>query len=132
MRVLPFYHFILIFLLIGSSIHATSFPGTGSGAPREQYVLFSDMITNYSIVLSTETSELEVWAANEKIAKRVDIATLPVLYLKCKRSPVDAKKDGTFDQFLAICKKEGITRLSEGGENIDTFKKSVLKVKQEM
>ncbi|HQO36889.1 MAG TPA: hypothetical protein PLG59_19655, partial [bacterium] len=48
-------------------------------------------------------------ADNEAILRRVEEARLPVMFLKCKRSPGLAKLDGTYRKLLAICKRGDIT-----------------------
>lgn len=55
-------------------------------------------------------------ADNVEIFQRVEMARLPVMYLKCKMTPVQAKIDGTYDRFCQILDREGITHLSEKGE----------------
>ena len=56
-------------------------------------------------------------ADNEQIRQRVEMARLPIMYLKCKRSPLEAKFDGTYDRFQEIVKREGITHYAESGEH---------------
>ena len=51
----------------------------------------------------------EVAADNETILKRIEEARLPVMFLKCKRSPGLAKLDGTYARLLSICKRGDIT-----------------------
>jgi hypothetical protein len=55
-------------------------------------------------------------ADNEEILRRVEMASLPVLYLKCKRTPVLAKYDGTYNRFCTIAEREGVTFYAEEGE----------------
>ena len=57
----------------------------------------------------------EVVADNEEIRQRVEMARLPIMYLKCKRSPLEAKFDGTYELFKDIVKREGITHYAERG-----------------
>ena len=66
-------------------------------------------------------------ADNVEILHRVEMASLPVLYLKCKRTPVLSRNDGTYDNFTRIAKREGITHYAEYGEesDIESFHKSV-------
>ena len=45
----------------------------------------------------------------------VEVARLPVMYLKCKRSPLLAKYDGTYDRFTQIVERENITHYAERG-----------------
>ena len=55
-------------------------------------------------------------AKNDTLLHRVEMARLPLLYLKCKRNPVCSKYDGTYEQFNKIVKREGITHYAERGE----------------
>ena len=66
-------------------------------------------------------------ADNDEILHRVEMASLPILYLKCKRTPVEAREDGTYAKFREIVKREGITHYAEYGEksNMDVFNKKV-------
>lgn len=64
----------------------------------------------------------EVVAENNELLKRVEMARLPLLFLKCKRDPVNSKQDGTYDRFNMIVEREGITHFAEVGKpNIDAF-----------
>ena len=55
-------------------------------------------------------------ADSEEILNRVELAWLPVLYLKCSRTPVLAKYDGSYAKFCAIVKREKVTDYDEAGE----------------
>ncbi|MEN8191418.1 MAG: DUF4838 domain-containing protein [Bacteroidota bacterium] len=57
----------------------------------------------------------EIVAENAEIKKRVEIARLPLMYLKCKRNPIDSQYDGTYDRFNSIVEREGITHFAEAG-----------------
>ena len=59
----------------------------------------------------------EAVADNEEIRQRVEMARLPIMYLKCKRSPVEAKFDGAYERFKTIVKREGITHYAERGKS---------------
>lgn len=54
-------------------------------------------------------------ADNPEIRARVEMARLPVLFLKCKRLPQQALRDGTYDRLRAIVDREGITHFAESG-----------------
>ncbi|WP_372933737.1 DUF4838 domain-containing protein [Mariniphaga sediminis] len=56
-------------------------------------------------------------ADNDEILQRVEVARLPVMYLKCAKRPVEARVDGTYDRFCRIVEREGFTFLSERGES---------------
>jgi len=57
----------------------------------------------------------EVVADDEEVRQRVEMARLPVMYLKCKRMPVVSKYDGTYQRFSQIVEREGITHYAERG-----------------
>ncbi len=85
--------------------------------------LFSDELVEKSIHLLTKAEKV---ADDEEILRRVNIAILPILYLKCNRSPVLARKDGTFDRFIETLEQENIERIAEYRDNLQDFKKYVL------
>jgi hypothetical protein len=57
--------------------------------------------------------------------RRVEMAYLPMMYLKCKRTPVLARYDGTYERYSNIAKREGITHYAEYGETIPSFNAGV-------
>ncbi|KAA3618390.1 MAG: DUF4838 domain-containing protein [Calditrichaeota bacterium] len=68
----------------------------------------------------------ETVAENDLVRQRVELARLPLLYLKCKRHPVMAKYDGTYDRFNYIVQREGITHFAEvGAPHIEEFHQQV-------
>jgi hypothetical protein len=75
--------------------------------------IFSDQFINESDEIFKEA---ETAADNSDILKRVEMAYLPVLYLKCLRSPVLAKYDGSYQKFCRIADREGVKFYSEAGE----------------
>ncbi|MBW7892571.1 MAG: DUF4838 domain-containing protein [Chitinophagaceae bacterium] len=62
-------------------------------------------------------AEAESVADNEEILQRVELAGLPILYLKCMQSPVTSRYDGTYAKFSRISEREGITHYNEEGES---------------
>jgi Domain of unknown function (DUF4838) len=80
--------------------------------------MFSDEFITKSCALFEEAAKR---ADNSEILHRVELASLPVLYLKCKRIPVIARNDGTYTKFKEIVKREGITRYAEYGEETVSF-----------
>ena len=69
----------------------------------------------------------EIAAENDDIKKRVEVARLPLMYLKCKRDPVNSKFDGTYNRFTNIIEREGITHFAEAGKpHIDDFHQQVI------
>jgi len=75
------------------------------------------LFTNGFIEEATEIfDKAEIIAENDDIKKRVEMARLPLMYLKCKRDPVNSKYDGTFERFTNIVKREGITHFAEVGK----------------
>lgn len=75
--------------------------------------LFTDEFINQSYQIFEEAKKV---ANNDEILHRVEMASLPILYLKCKRMPVLSRFDGTFDDFCTITKREGVTHYAEAGE----------------
>ena len=76
--------------------------------------LFTDELVNESIHLFAKAKKV---ADNEEILRRVNLAELPILYLKCKREPVKSREDGTFQQFIRTLEKEGIELIAEYRDN---------------
>jgi len=66
-------------------------------------------------------------ADDNEILHHVEMASLPILYLKCKLTPVIARNDGTYEKFRHIVKREGITHYAEYGEesNMEDFHRMV-------
>lgn len=89
----------------------------------EDKIFSGDFIEQSSQIFSDATKV----ADNDEILYRVEMASLPVLYLICKLTPVVARNDGTYEKFRRIVKREGITHYAEYGEesNSDAFHKSV-------
>jgi hypothetical protein len=75
--------------------------------------IFSDDFVNEACHIFEEATKV---ADNDEILHRVEMASLPVLYLKCKRTPVLAKYDGTYAKFCEIAKREGVSYYAEAGE----------------
>jgi hypothetical protein len=85
--------------------------------------LFSDEFIAKSGAIFEEAAKV---ADNDEILHRVELASLPVLYLKCKRTPVLARNDGTYAKFTEVVKREGITRYAEyGEETVSSFHSTV-------
>ncbi|MBL7647714.1 MAG: DUF4838 domain-containing protein [Candidatus Hydrogenedentes bacterium] len=55
-------------------------------------------------------------ADNPEILARVEMARLPLLYLKCRRTPKDAIRDGSYDRLLKIIERENVTHFAEAGQ----------------
>ncbi len=55
----------------------------------------------------------EIVADNADVLAHVELARLPLLYLKCRRNPEAAHRDGTYARFNAIAQREGVTHLAE-------------------
>ena len=75
--------------------------------------LFSDDFVQQSCDLFKEAVKV---ADNDEIVRRVEMCSLPVLYLKCKRTPVVARQDGTYETFCRVAKRENVLNYSEAGE----------------
>jgi hypothetical protein len=70
-------------------------------------------------------------ADNEEIRRRVEMARLPVMYLKCKSTPMKAICDGTYDRFKLIVKREGITHFAEAGQaHVESFYRQMESIKK--
>ncbi|RLD75005.1 MAG: hypothetical protein DRJ07_18855, partial [Bacteroidetes bacterium] len=75
-------------------------------------------------------NKAEAVAENDDFKKRVEMARLPLMYLKCKRDPVNSKYNGTFKRFTNIVEREGITHFSEPGKiQIEAFLQQVIQAK---
>ncbi len=55
----------------------------------------------------------EVIADNQDVLERVEMARLPILYLKCLYFPQQSKHDGSYTRFCEIVEREGITHYAE-------------------
>ncbi len=61
-------------------------------------------------------------ADSPEVLARVELTRLPLLFLKCKRTPRDAIRDGSFDRLLEIIKRENVTHFAEAGKpQLDAF-----------
>ncbi len=76
-------------------------------------LIFSDDFVQQSYELFREAIKV---ADNDDIVRRVEMCSLPVLYLKCRRTPAIARQDGTYEAFCRIAKRENVTHYSEAGE----------------
>ena len=62
-----------------------------------------------------------IFAAAKKVADNVDVlhrvemAELPVLYLKCRRQPEQSVIDGSYDRFCVVAEREQVTHYAESG-----------------
>ena len=88
--------------------------------------LFSDEFLLQSLRIFDDAAKV---ADNEDVRRRVEMASMPLLYLKCKRTPVLARNDGTFEKFTSIAKREGVTKYAEYGSTVDSFNAEVLNAK---
>jgi len=80
-------------------------------SPDDQ--IFTDQFISESSVIFKEAEKV---ADNGDILMRVEMASLPVLYLKCIRSPLQSKYDGSYEKFCMIAEREGVTFYAEAGE----------------
>jgi hypothetical protein len=76
-------------------------------------LIFSDDFVQQSYDIFREAIKV---ADNDDIVRRVEMCSLPVLYLKCRRTPTIARQDGTYESFCRIAKRENVTHYSEAGE----------------
>lgn len=84
--------------------------------------IFSDDLVQQSSLIFENAEKI---ADNDEILRRVEMASLQILYLKCKRTPVITRNDGTYEKFRGIAKREGITHYAEYGETLESFHKFV-------
>lgn len=85
--------------------------------------IFSDEFVRESQELFEEAKKV---AENDEMVKRIEMASLPILYLKCKRTPILARNDGTYALFCKIAEREKVTHFSEAGQpQVDAFHHSV-------
>lgn len=82
---------------------------------------FSDELMTASGKLFKEAEKV---ADNDEILRRVEMASLPILYLKCKQAPVQSRQDGTYEKFLRIVEREEITNFGIR-DNPEAFKSQV-------
>ncbi len=75
-------------------------------------VLFSGTFIKQA---DTVFDRAETVADNDEIRMRVEMARLPLLYLKCRKYPTQARYDGTYERFRKIVDREGITHYAEQG-----------------
>lgn len=75
--------------------------------------LFSD---EFVVQAGRLFDQAETVADTEEIRRRVELARLPVLYLKCKRTPEVARQDGSYARFKAIAERERVDHYAESGE----------------
>jgi hypothetical protein len=75
--------------------------------------LFSDEFVREAEALFDRA---EAVADTEDIRQRVELARLPVMYLKCKRVPAIARQDGTYTRFKEIVHRENVVNYAEAGE----------------
>ncbi len=85
---------------------------------RPEDPIFSDDFVQQSSLIFKNAEKV---ADNDEILRRVEMASLQILYLKCKRTPVMARNDGTYKKFRGIAKREGITSYAEARETLESF-----------
>lgn len=97
---------------------------------RPDDVLFSgDFVSEAEKIFD----QAERVADNEEIRRRVEMARLPLMYLKCKRTPNEAVYDGTYERFNQIVKREGITHFAEAGvPHMESFHRQMEAVQSEL
>jgi hypothetical protein len=85
--------------------------------------LFTDTFVREAEALFNKA---ETVADSEEVRQRVEMARLPIMYLKCKRLPALAKEDGTYARFNEIVKRENVTYFAEAGEpHAEAFREEV-------
>ena len=84
--------------------------------------LFSDEFVLQSLKIFDDAEKV---ADNDDVRRRVEMASMPILYLKCKRTPALARNDGTYEKFTSIAKREGVTKYAEYGSTVASFNAEV-------
>ncbi len=79
---------------------------------KPEDILFSDEFVRQAEMIFDRAEGV---ADSEAIRQRVEMARLPIMYLKCKRQPIAAKRDGTYARFCEIVEREGVTYYAERG-----------------
>jgi hypothetical protein len=74
--------------------------------------LFSDA---FVVEAGRVFDKAEAVADNAVVGQRVEMARLPLLYLKCKRMPKMAVHDGSYKRFCEIVKREKVLHYAEAG-----------------
>jgi Domain of unknown function (DUF4838) len=74
--------------------------------------IFSEEFTKEADIIFDKAETL---AETDEIKERVEMARLPLMYLKCRRNPINSKYDGTYERFNIIVEREGITHFAELG-----------------
>nr|WP_295928182.1 DUF4838 domain-containing protein [uncultured Dyadobacter sp.] len=74
--------------------------------------VFSDDFVQQAYQIFEEARKV---AGDDAVLKRVEMASLPLLYLKCRRMPVVARYDGTYERFCRIADREEVKFFSEAG-----------------
>jgi hypothetical protein len=97
---------------------------------RPDDVLFSGDFVSESEKIFDKAERV---AENEEIRHRVEMARLPLMYLKCRRTPNEAVYDGTYERFNLIVKREGITHFAEAGvPHMDSFHRQMQAAQSEL
>ncbi len=84
--------------------------------------MFSDTFVDQSFAIFEKAYKV---ADNNEILSRVELTATSIMYLKCRRQPVAARNDGTYQKLIRIVEKEGVTHFAEYRETKETFKKFV-------
>ena len=81
--------------------------------------LFTDKFIREADAIFDEAEKI---ADNDEVKMRVEMARLPLMYLKCLRDPMNSQYNGTYEKFNEIVKREGITHFAELGKpHVDDF-----------
>ncbi len=67
--------------------------------------LFTNEFMNKSLDLFEKAEKV---ADNDEIIRRVELASIGILYMKCIRMPVLAREDGTYEKFSCIVEREKV------------------------
>ena len=72
-------------------------------------------------------------ADTPEVRKRVELARLPLLFLKCKRLPEQSLRDGSYDRLLEIKEREGVTAFAEQAQAVwDAFSSEMEQLREKL
>ena len=86
---------------------------------------------NFIIQADRIFDRAESVADNVDIRRRLEMARMPVMYIKILNNLPLAVEDGTLERFRAVCGREGVTRVRES-PGIDAFWKEIDRLVEEL
>ena len=74
--------------------------------------LFTDAFLNKALEIFKKAEKV---ADSDELIRRVELTSLGILYMKCIRTPVLARDDGTYDKFSRIVQREKVINWMDSG-----------------